>query len=54
MFSVRSDMTWFQFVETVKGYASHEKTVFEKVTQARSMAMQATSPAEMAKAENML
>jgi LemA protein len=41
-------------VETVKGYASHEKTVFEKVTQARSMAMQATTPAEMAKAENML
>ena len=41
-------------VETVKGYASHERTIFEKVTQARSMAMQATSPAEMAKAENML
>lgn len=41
-------------VETVKGYAIHEKSVFEKVTQARSMAMQATSPAEMAKAENML
>jgi LemA protein len=41
-------------VETVKGYASHEKTVFEKVTQARSMAMQATSPVEMAKAENMI
>ena len=41
-------------VETVKGYAAHEKGVFEKVTQARSMAMQATSPAEMAKAENML
>jgi LemA protein len=41
-------------VETVKGYASHEKTVFESVTQARSMAMQATSPQEMAKAENML
>jgi len=41
-------------VETVKGYASHEKTVFEKVTQARSMAMQASSPAELAKAENML
>lgn len=41
-------------VETVKGYASHEKTVFEKVTQARSMAMQASSPAEMAKAENMI
>jgi len=41
-------------VETVKGYASHEKTVFEKVTLARSMAMQATTPAEMAKAENMI
>jgi len=41
-------------VETVKGYASHEKSVFEKVTQARSMAMQAVSPAEMAKAENIL
>ena len=40
-------------VETVKGYASHEKAVFEKVTQARSMAMQATTPGEMAKAENM-
>jgi len=41
-------------VEAVKGYASHEKSVFEKVTQARSMAMQAHSPAEMAKAENMI
>ncbi|GAB4411896.1 MAG: LemA family protein [Thermodesulfovibrionales bacterium] len=41
-------------VETVKGYASHERTVFEKVTEARSMAMQASSPAEKAKAENML
>jgi LemA protein len=41
-------------VETVKGYASHEKAVFEKVTQARAMAMQANSPAEMAKAENMV
>jgi len=41
-------------VETVKGYASHEKSVFEKVTQARSVAMQATTPGEMAKAENML
>jgi LemA protein len=41
-------------VETVKGYASHERTVFEKVTQARSMAMQANSPAELAKAENMM
>lgn len=41
-------------VETVKGYASHERNVFERVTQARAMAMQATSPKEMAKAENML
>ncbi len=41
-------------VETVKGYAAHEKGVFENVTRARSMAMQATTPAEMAKAENML
>ncbi|MCX8117586.1 MAG: LemA family protein [Desulfobacterota bacterium] len=41
-------------VETVKGYAAHEKAVFEKVTQARTMAMQANSPAEMAKAENMI
>ncbi len=41
-------------VETVKGYASHERTVFEKVTEARTMAMKATTPAEMAKAENMI
>jgi len=40
-------------VETVKGYATHEKTVFEKVTEARSYAMKASSPADKAKAENM-
>jgi len=40
-------------VETVKGYASHEKAVFEKVTEARSMATQASSPAEKAKTEAM-
>ncbi len=40
-------------VETVKGYAAHERSVFEKVSEARSMAMQASSPAEKAKAENM-
>ncbi|NWG04754.1 MAG: LemA family protein [Syntrophaceae bacterium] len=40
-------------VETVKGYASHERTVFEKVTEARTMAMKANTPGEMAKAENM-
>jgi LemA protein len=41
-------------VESVKGYAKHEASVFENVTAARSQAMQATGPAEMAKAENML
>jgi LemA protein len=41
-------------VETVKGYASHEKDTFEKVVQARNMAMQATSPEDKAKAENIL
>ncbi|MEW6418052.1 MAG: LemA family protein [Nitrospirota bacterium] len=40
-------------VETVKGYAAHEKTVFEKVTTARSMAMRASTPVDKAKAENM-
>jgi len=40
-------------VETVKGYAAHEKAVFEKVTEARSMATQASSPAEKARTENM-
>ncbi len=41
-------------VETVKGYAKHESSTFEKVTQARNMAMQANTPEEKAKAENML
>jgi LemA protein len=41
-------------VNTVKGYAGHEKEVFEKVTQARSMAMGAGTMAEKAQAENML
>lgn len=40
-------------VETVKGYASHERSVFEKVTEARSLAMKASTPADKAKAENM-
>ncbi len=39
-------------VNTVKGYAAHEKTVFEDVTKARSQAMQAQGPEETAKAEN--
>lgn len=41
-------------VSTVKGYAKHEKGVFEKVTEARANAMNAQGPAEAAKAENML
>lgn len=41
-------------VATVKGYAKHEKATFEKVTAMRSTAMQAGTPAEKAKAENML
>lgn len=40
-------------VETVKGYATHEKTTLEQVIQARSAAMRASSPADKAKAENM-
>jgi len=38
-------------VNTVKGYASHEKTVFEDVTKARANALGAQGPAEAAKAE---
>jgi len=38
-------------VNTVKGYASHESTAFEKVTEARSRAMGAQSVADHGKAE---
>jgi len=41
-------------LNTVKGYASHEKEVFEKVTQARTMAMNAGTAEAKAGAENML
>lgn len=41
-------------VNTVKGYAAHEKQVFENVTKARSQAMQAGTMGEHAQAENML
>lgn len=39
-------------VNTVKGYATHEKTVFEDVTKARSQVVNAQGPADTAKAEN--
>lgn len=41
-------------VETVKGYASHEKAVFEDVTKARTAAMSATAPTAKAQAEGQL
>ncbi len=42
-------------VETVKGYAKHESSTFEKVIQARNMAMaQHGTPQEQAQAENIL
>jgi len=42
-------------VNSVKGYATHESSVFENVTKARSMAMGAQGPTpEHAQAENML
>jgi len=41
-------------VETVKGYAKHEREVFEKVTQARNIAIAASSVKDHGAAENML
>lgn len=41
-------------IETVKGYAKHESSVFEEVTRARSSAMQVTGPEGKAKSEDML
>jgi len=41
-------------VETVKGYAAHEKGTFENIAKYRSMAMQATAPADRAQAEGQL
>ena len=41
-------------VETVKGYAAHEKEVLENVTRARAMLEQAGGPGQAAQADNVL
>ncbi len=41
-------------VETVKGYAAHERTTFERVTEARARALAAGGPASRAQAEGAL
>lgn len=41
-------------VETVKGYAKHEKELIENVTKARTSLMQAGTPREKAQSDNML
>ena len=41
-------------IETVKGYAAHERETFEAVTAARTQAQQAQTPAETAQAEGIL
>ena len=41
-------------IETVKGYAKHEKTLFENVTKARTAVIGAKNPETAAKADNML
>jgi len=41
-------------VETVKGYAQHEKETFQKVTEARAQAINAGNVQEQGQAENML
>jgi LemA protein len=41
-------------VEAVKGYASHERSTFDEVTQARTAAQQAQGPEDKTQAENVL
>lgn len=41
-------------IETVKGYAAHERELFQRVTEARTRAMGAQAPGEKAQAENIL
>lgn len=66
--NVRSDEAWSDItvqlkrrldlipnlVESVKGYAKHEKSVFEEVTKARSAAINADGVKDTAQSENML
>lgn len=49
----RADLV-LQLVSTVKGYASHEKEVFQRVTEARAAAMSATTIGDKIKADNAL
>jgi LemA protein len=41
-------------VETVKAYATHERTIFEKIAEARTLAMNARGPQEAAQADSQL
>lgn len=41
-------------IETVKGYAAHERQVFQKVTEARTKAISASGVGKQAEAENFL
>ena len=41
-------------IETVKGYATHERELFESVTEARTQAVEATTMEDHSKTENML
>lgn len=41
-------------VETVKGYAGHEREIFEKIAQARAASLGAKTPREQAEADNAL
>lgn len=66
--NVRSDEAWSDItvqmkrradlipnlINTVKGYATHEKTVFEEITKARAATIDAKSPAASAQAEGMM
>ena len=41
-------------IEAVKGYAAHESSVFEKVTEARAASISASTPAQASAAENQI